>query len=379
MKYERDVCRSQVVTYYYEPTKRENSTGIKRVAAYCRVSTLEEEQELSYETQRAYYENMIAKDPNMVLVKVYGDQGLSGLNTDKRVEFKQMVKDALDGKIDVIMVKSVSRFSRNSVDCLNILKQFKEKGIQVLFEKEGLDSLDPNSEMVLTFFSAFAQNESANISENMRWAYEYRNRSGHPCRMAPYGFRTMRQLKMKGIQSRADKKDQKGIHKHCWVIEPEEAERVQMMFELASQGFSITRIVEKLNVFEKSKRTEYVWSNQRVAYILRNEAYRGDVLTSKSVQPDYLVKKRLLNQGLVDQYYISDHHPALVEPEVFEKVQELMKNGVLFANRPALRQIYMEEHPEMELVGAEMHGTKRETHKVKTVRKNLTEQQPDKQ
>ncbi len=123
----------------------------------------------------------------------------------------------------------------------------------------------------------------------------------------------------------------------------------------------------------------YVWSNQRVAYILRNEAYRGDVLTSKSVQPDYLVKKRLLNQGLVDQYYISDHHPALVEPEVFEKVQELMKNGALFANRPALRQIYMEEHPEMELVGAEMHGTKRETHKVKTVRKNLTEQQPDKQ
>ena len=356
-----DAKKGMVEITHYEPLKREDPTGKKRVAAYCRVSTLEEEQELSYETQRAYYEELIARNPDMVFVGVYGDQGQSGLHTDKRVQFKQMVQDALDGKIDVIMVKSISRFSRNTVDCLSILRKFKEKGIQVIFEKEGLNSLDPQTEMVLSIFSAIAQNESANISENVRWGFLNRNKSGKPCRLAPYGYRSQRQLRMAGIKPPADQSnaaDEEGQNTP-WVIEPEEAERIEMMFMMALQGFSVTRIVKMLNTLEEHKGTGYKWSNEHVVSLLRNEAYRGDVLTDKSVQPDYLVKRRTKNRGQANQYYISDHHPAIVEPAVFERVQELLKNDVLFANRPVERQAYMAAHPEVKLTGAEMHGTRR--------------------
>ena len=347
-----------IVTHHYEPPKRENQTDKKRVAAYCRVSTLQEEQDLSYETQCAYYEKLIAQKPDMILVKVYGDQGKSGLHTEKRVEFKQMVQDALDGKIDVIMVKSISRFSRNSVECLTILKQLKEKGVQVIFEKEGLDTLDPQTDMVLSILLSIAQNESANISGNVRWAIEYRNRSGWPCRAAPYGYRSKRQLKKAAAEQGLDF-NAENMPEHGWAIEPEEAERVEMMFSMASQGYSISRIVKMLNTLEEHKGSKYRWNNPHVVNMLRNEAYRGDVLTDKSVQPDYLVKKRTKNRGQADQYYISDHHPAIVEPEVFDRVQELLNSGVLFANKTSLRQAYMAAHPEVTLIGVEMHGTRR--------------------
>ena len=373
-RHNMNVRQGDSETYHYEPPKRESPTGKKRVAAYCRVSTLDEEQELSFETQRAYYENLIANDPNMIFVGIYGDHGLSGLHMDKRVEFKQMVQDALDGKIDLILVKSISRFSRNTVECLSILKQFKEKGIEVIFEKEGLHSLDPKSDMILSIFASIAQNESANISENIRWAFEYRNRSGCPCRLAPYGYRSKRQLKKMGVQLPAEKhvagEEPSYSSAHGWLIEPDEAKRIKRMFELASQGFSISRIVEKLNTFEKRKGTGYRWTNEHVVNLLRNEAYRGDVLTSKSVQPDYLVKKRTLNKGLADQYYIEEHHPALVEPAVFERVQELLKNGVLFAHRSADRKAYIEAHPEMELPGVEINGGRKPRRKATHERKN---------
>ena len=375
-RYEKDTRRSEVEIHHFEPTKRVNQKDIKRVAAYCRVSTLDEEQELSFETQRAYYENLIAQDPGMVLVRVYGDQGRSGLHTDKRIEFKQMLRDAMDGKIDVIMVKSISRFSRNTVDCLNILKQFKEKGIQVIFEKEGLNSLDPKTEMVLSIFSSIAQNESANISENVRWALEYRNRSGCPSRLAPYGYRSKRQLKMKGIELPENENDLRDTSKHNWVIEPNEAERIKMMFTMASQGYSITRITEKLNKLEKQKGSGYMWNNAHVVNLLRNEAYRGDVLTDKSVQPDYLMKKRTLNRGQADQYYIEDHHPAIVEPVVFERVQELLKNDVLFVNRTKKIRAYMDAHPEMELPGVEMGWTRTQKPKASKKSKRSASHQP---
>ena len=353
---EINVPPGTMVTIHYEPLKRENPTGKKRVAAYCRVSTLDEEQVLSFDTQRTYYENLIARHSDMILVKVYGDLGKTGLHTDHRDEFNQMVRDALDGKIDVIMVKSISRFSRNSVECLSILRKFKEKGIQVIFEKEGLDTLDPKTEMVFSILLSLAQNESANISENVRWAFEYRNKSGWPCRVAPYGYRSMRQLKMSGAEQNVDTES---APKYGWVIEPNEAERVKIMFSMASQGFSISRIVQALNTLEEQKGTGYKWNNEHVVNLLRNEAYKGDVLTNKSIQPDYLIKKRRKNRGQADQYYISDHHPPIVEPSVYERVQELLKNGVLFANKISLRKAYMAAHPEVELVGAEMHGAKR--------------------
>lgn len=164
-----------------------------------------------------------------------------------------------------------------------------------------------------------------------------------------------------GLDFKAD-----NVPEHGWVIEPEEAERVEMMFSLASQGYSISRIVKMLNTLEEHKGSEYRWNNPHVVNMLRNEAYRGDVLTDKSVQPDYLVKKRTKNKGQADQYYISDHHPAIVKPAQFDRVQELLKNGVLFANKTTLRQAYMAAHPEVRLTGAEMHGTRR-TEQVATL------------
>ena len=297
----------------------------------------------------------------MVLVKVYGDHGKSGLHIDQRVAFRQMVQDALDGKIDVIMVKSISRFSRNTVECLTILGQLKEKGIQVIFEKEGLDTFEPHTETVLSVFLSLAQNESANISGNVRWAFAHRNKSGWPCRVAPYGYRSQRQLRRAetGDINPSEEASSHSAPKHGWVIEPDEAERVQIMFSMAAQGYCITRIAQSLNALEEQKGTGYKWTNEHVINLLRNEAYKGDVLTDKSVQPDYLIKKRYKNRGQADQYYISDHHPAIVEPAVFERVQELLKNGVLFANQLPLRRAYMAAHPEMELIGAELHGTRR--------------------
>ena len=174
-------------------------------------------------------------------------------------------------------------------------------------------------------------------------------------------------MKKMGVQvPSSEGEGQNHASAHTWIIEPDEAKRVKRMFELASQGFSISRIVEKLNTFEKRKGTDYRWTNEHVVNLLRNEAYRGDVLTSKSVQPDYLVKKRTLNKGLADQYYIEEHHPALVEPVVFERVQELLKNGVLFVHRSADRKAYIEAHPELELPGVEMPGTKTKRRKKGT-------------
>ena len=247
------------------------------------------------------------------------------------------------------------------MECLTILNQLREKGVQVIFEKEGLDTLDPKTEMVFSILLSIAQNESANISENVRWAFEYRNRSGWPCRMAPYGYRSHRQLRMAAAEQGLDFTNE-NVPEHGWVIDPDEAERVEMMFSLASQGYSITRIVKMLNTLEEHKGTDYRWNNPHVVSLLRNEAYKGDVLTDKSVQPDYLIKKRTKNRGQADQYYISDHHPAIVEPAIFERVQELLKNGVLFANRTSLRKAYMAAHPELKLIGAEMHGTRRTAH-----------------
>lgn len=328
-----NIMEGQTETFHYEPpTPPAWKEGVRRTAAYCRVSTLSEEQELSFETQSSFYEQLIENDPTMTLVGIYGDQGFSGLKADKRKEFQRLIADCLEGKIDLVLVKSISRFSRNTVECMEYLKQLMEHGVAVYFEKEGLNSLDPKTEIILSIYASMAQNESCSHSENIRWAKRRQAELGDPIRGACYGYRVE---KKKGKQTRH------------WVIVEEEAVRIRMMFNMAYQGYSLKEILKRLNKLEEDLESGDQWTPSRVQLALSREAYRGDILTDKHVILDYLTKKSVRNKGQVDQYYIEQHHDPIVDPALYDAVQEYREKGYLNARNKLLRQSWFEEHPEV--------------------------------
>ena len=228
-----NIQEGQTETFHYEPASvGERKEGLKRTAAYCRVSTLAEEQELSFETQKNYYSELIAKDPNMILVGIYGDQGFSGLHADNRKEFQRLIADCEADKIDVVLVKSISRFSRNTVECQKYLQRLKEHGVAVLFEKEGLNSMDPQTDMILSIYASMAQAESCSHSENLRWALKQRAEMGNPARCARYGYRIRKKP---------------GDSFSYWEIQEEEAKRIRYIFSLAYQGYAQKEIREMIN------------------------------------------------------------------------------------------------------------------------------------
>ena len=297
------------------PTKSDNA--VRRVAAYCRVSTLAEEQDLSYETQRAYYKRLIEADPMMKLVEVYGDQGGSGLTLKKRPEFQRMMSDCLDGKIDLILTKSVSRFARNLGDCVNCVRLLREKGIPVKFEKEGIISTDPSCEMLLSVLASMAQQEVHSLSESIRWSLEHRNASGIPSRVARYGYRKV--------------EDETG--KKVWRVYEPEAERVRLAFRMAAQGAHYPDIRKALNNMEIRDGTGQTWSQPRVYELLKSEVYIGDILTNKTFTADYLTKKVSRNKGQKPQYYLEGHHEPIIDKATFERVGELIRWNKLKAKR----------------------------------------------
>ena len=281
-----------------------------RVAAYCRVSTLMEEQELSYESQCAYYENLIESRENMELVGIYGDQGFSGLHAEKRPEFQRLIADCTDGKVDLVMVKSISRFSRNTIDCQSYLKLLKEHGVTVYFEKEGLYSNDPQCELILKLLAAAAQEESNSISQTIKWANEKNCESGYPTRTCCYGY-----VKAKRHTG----------EKHIWVIDEEKAKRIRLMFELADKGQNAREIAKSLREYEEEHGVTARWTASNVRSRLQNEAYKGDLLTGKTYSPDILSGKRMKNNGQSPQYYIEEHHDPIVSPALFDRVQRNIK------------------------------------------------------
>ena len=286
---------------------------VQRVAAYCRVSTLMEEQEDSYETQQAYYKQLIDANPKYILVDVYGDHGVSGLSMKKRTEFCRMMQDCMDGKVDLVMTKSISRFARNLADCVKCVRLLREKGIPVLFEKEGLNSTDPSCEMILSVLATLAQEESNSISQNITWAHNHRNASGCPSRVARYGYRK--------------KKDDSG--KKGWVIYEPEAELVRLAFDMAARGEKYKAILAALNDMEKTRGTGVLWNQPRLHAMLTSETYIGDILTNKTYTPDFLTKRHLKNNGERAQYYIEKHHAPIVDKATFERVAEYVKNKAL--------------------------------------------------
>ena len=297
------------------PLRDENK--IQRVAAYCRVSTLQEEQADSYETQCAYYRRVIAANPKLELVDVYGDHGISGLSTTKRPEFQRMMKDCMDGKIDRIMTKSISRFARNLADCVDCVRALKEKGIPVFFEKEGFGSMDEGCEFILSVLATMAQEEVNNLSQNIRWSLEHRNASGNPSRGARYGYR-------KGL-------DENG--KKVWQICEPEAKRVRLAFRMAAQGQTYRMILIALNNMEIRQGSGVCWTHARVYGMLKSEAYIGDILTNKCFKPDYLSKRVVRNTGQRTQYYLEGHHEPIIDRETFEKVGGLIARNALRTKR----------------------------------------------
>ena len=291
--------------------------GKRRVAGYARVSTDSDEQFTSYEAQVDYYTKFIQSKPEWEFVKVYTDEGISGTNTKRREGFKEMIADALDGKIDLIVTKSVSRFARNTVDSLVTIRKLKENGVECYFEKEGIYTFDGKGELLITIMSSLAQEESRSISENITWGQRKSFSDGKV--HLPY-------KRFLGYE--------KGEDGRPAVVESE-ARIVRLIYRLFLEGKTqagICKYLEELGIPSPGgKRT---WSKTTVTSILQNEKYKGDALLQKKFTIDFLEKKMKPNEGEVPQYYVTGSHPAIIEPDEWDHVQ------AEFARRKALGKAY---------------------------------------
>ena len=293
------------------PAKPQYDRNIKlsekklRVVAYCRVSTELEEQESSYEAQVEYYTRKIEETDNWKMTGIYADDGKSATNTKKRDDFNAMIKDALDGKIDMILTKSVSRFARNTVDSLLTIRKLKEKNVAVVFEKEGVNNLDGTGEILITILSSLAQEESRNISENTRWGVVRRFENGKMI---------VNHNKFMGYT-----KNENGD----LVIVPEEAKIVRLIFRLYLEGYSAKKISQYLEENGiKTATGQDKWYDSVIFKMLRNEKYMGDALLQKTYTVDFMTKKKVINKGIVPQYYVEDDHEPIIPKELFYRVQE---------------------------------------------------------
>ena len=291
-----------------------NDTVVKRkVAGYARVSTDQEEQLTSYEAQLRYYTEYIKSHDNWEFVNVYADEGISGTSTAHRAGFKQMIEDALNGKIDLIVTKSVSRFARNTVDSLTTIRKLKENNVECYFEKENIWTFDGKGELLITIMSSLAQEESRSISENVTW--------GHRRRMAEGKF-SLAYSNFLGY-----KKGEDGLPE----IVPEEAEIIRYIYRSFLEGMTPYIIAKELT--ERgihSPGGKEKWHRSTILSILQNEKYKGSALLQKSFTTDFLTKKTKKNEGEVPQYYIEESHEAIITPEEFDLVQlELEKRKKL--------------------------------------------------
>ena len=288
-----------------------NENKKRRTAGYARVSTDSEEQFTSYEAQVDYYSNYIKSRDDWEFVEVYTDEGITGTNTKHREGFKRMIADALAGKIDLIVTKSVSRFARNTVDSLTTVRQLKEKGVEIYFEKENIWTHDSKGELLITIMSSLAQEESRSISENCTWGQRKRFADGKVT--VPFN-------RFLGYDRGEDGN---------LIINPEQASTIKRIYSLFLQGmtpFGIASIMTTDGVLSPGGKER--WNAGAVRSILTSEKYRGDALLQKSYTVDFLTKKKKVNEGEIPQYYVKNNHPAIITPDVFDMVQrELARRG----------------------------------------------------
>lgn len=278
---------------------------IKNVAAYARVSTLQEEQELSYNSQKEYYEAYIRSVPNWNFVGMYADQGKSGVRED-RPEFTRMLNDAYAGKIDTILVKSISRFARNAIVTQNVVHKLKAHNVEVIFDEQKLSSFNRNSEMVLNMMATVAEHESRSISKNIRWALDKR---------AEQGIRNYGNNQVLGY----DEVD--GV-----LVPNESAWVVRYMYEQSAAGVSIQSIINELKKMGvKTMRGKDSFCVGTIEHVLRNELYKGDKLIQKAA-PENLYTKKPDESINYDSYYIEDDHEPIVSKELWQKVQDRLNS-----------------------------------------------------
>ena len=299
-----------------------------RVAAYCRVSTDMEEQEGSYEVQCSHYRELITNHPDWSLVDIFADEGISGTSLRHRADFNRMIEEAEAGNIDLILTKSISRFARNTLDCLTVVRKLKARGIGISFEKEGIDTLDGTGEVILTILASIAQQESASISQNIRLGIQYRFQQGLP--------------KVTCSRFLGYEKDKDG---HL-AINPDQAVVVRRVFRDFLDGFSIDMIAADLRqegIPSGSGSTK--WPPSAVRYILLNEKYAGDLLLQKTLVDDFLTHHMVKNTGQLPQYFVEGAHDPVVPKAIFQRAADELwlrgqhgkKGGQHFGSRSALK------------------------------------------
>jgi site-specific DNA recombinase len=292
------------------------------MAAYCRVSTDQAEQLSSYEAQVTYYTNFITGHPDYEMAGIYADEGISGTNTKKREQFLKMIDDCKKGKIDMIITKSISRFARNTLDCLNYVRQLKELGIGILFEKENINTLDSKGEVLLSILSSLAQDESRSISENSQWGIRRRFEQG--------------KLHVNHTKFLGYDKDEDGN----LVINKEQAKVVKRIYQEYLNGHGFQRIAK---MFKEQKVPKwdgsYNWYYSNIKQILTNEKYKGDALLQKTYTVDFLSKKRAVNDGDVPQYYVENSHPAIIDKDTWEAVQQEMERRREFGEKHGIDKV----------------------------------------
>ena len=295
----------------------------RRVAAYCRVSTLSEEQETSLVAQQDYYYKYIMGREDWEFVNIYYDDGISGLSFHNREGFNRMIEDALAGRIDLIITKSLSRFARNTVDTLVIIRKLKAKNIEVYFQKEDIYTLDSKGEFLITLMSSLAQEESRSMSENITW--------GHRKRFAD-GIYHMPYSHFLGYDKGPDGTP---------IINQEQAEVVRLiylLFLLGNTAYAICSYLKEQGIHTPSGDDK--WSASTVHSILKNEKYKGDALLQKTFVTDFLTKRQKKNEGEVPQYYVTGGHEAIVSSATFDLVQEEIERRKVIERRYSCTSAY---------------------------------------
>lgn len=275
-----------------------------RVAAYCRVSTDDEEQLTSYEAQKNYYTDKIMTNKEWTMAGIFADEGITGTSARKRPEFLRMIRQCKQGKIDIVLTKSISRFARNTVDCLNYVRALKELGIAVIFEKENMNTLEIDSEILITMLGAFAQSESESISANVRWGIRQAMKEGKATIQYKYLY---------GYRKGDDGKPE---------IIPDQAEVVRKIYDLFLSGTPVRGIQEYLNASAVPNiNGESKWARSAIDSILTNEKYCGDVLLQKTYIDDCINKKVKKNTGQLPMYLVQNHHEGIISRETFDAAQ----------------------------------------------------------
>ena len=318
------------------PAKRQiGNTGRKqdakpklRVAAYCRVSTDSDEQATSYEAQVEHYTEYIKKNPEWEFAGIYADDGISGTNTKNREEFNRMIEDCEAGTIDMIITKSISRFARNTLDCLKYIRRLKEKNIPVFFEKEAINTMDAKGEVLLTIMASLAQQESQSLSQNVKLGLQFRYQNG--------------QVQVNHNRFLGYTKDEEGN----LVIDPEQAEVVKRIYREYLEGYSMDKIAAGLEadgILTGAGKPR--WHTSTINKILRNEKYIGDALLQKTYTTDFLNKTRVKNTGIVPQYYVEGNHEAIIPREIYMRVQEeLVRRRVVKTSANGKKRSYSCNH-----------------------------------